>query len=83
MRCNVQVTVHVNDDGERTTIKGGITPQNFEVSSTYAKASTVQLPEGVINSNAATFQVTDDIGSAEDALFRYAVEGGTVRKKKR
>jgi len=33
--------------------------------------------------DASTFQVTDDIGSAEDALFRYAVEGGTVRKKKR
>ena len=33
--------------------------------------------------DAATFMVTDDIGGAEDALFRYTVEGGTVRKKKR
>ncbi|MGN7414688.1 DKNYY domain-containing protein [Paenibacillus sp. SAF-068] len=33
--------------------------------------------------DAATFQVTDDIGGAEDALFRYTVEGGTVRKRKR
>ncbi|UOK63637.1 DKNYY domain-containing protein [Paenibacillus sp. OVF10] len=33
--------------------------------------------------DAATFRVTDDIGGAEDALFRYTVEGGTVRKKKR
>ncbi|WP_440114717.1 hypothetical protein [Paenibacillus sp. QZ-Y1] len=32
------------------------------------------------SANAATFQVTDDIGGAEDPLFRYTVEGGTVKK---
>lgn len=34
---DLQVIVHVNDNGERTTITGGITTRDFEVISTYAK----------------------------------------------